>query len=114
MLGNRTLQNHNFDRCLKTEVVDNVTITTELWLLFCSGPELNATCNDYFSNNNVTLMQGIPGLKSGVILGQNELAEFAEVISLCIVKYYDAGRKTAISFFFLLSFAEIIQFLFIL
>lgn len=71
MLGNRTLQNHNFDRCLKTEVVDNVTITTELWLLFCNGPELNATCNDYFSNNNVTLMQGIPGLKSGVISGQN-------------------------------------------
>ncbi|CAF98841.1 unnamed protein product, partial [Tetraodon nigroviridis] len=67
MLGNRTLQNHNFDRCLKTDVVDNLTVTTELWLLFCDGPELNATCNDYFANNNVTLMQGIPGLKSGVI-----------------------------------------------
>lgn len=84
MLGNRTLQNHNFDRCLKTEVVDNVTITTELWLLFCNGPELNATCNDYFANNNVTTMQGIPGLKSGVISGQNSLAVFSEVIPVCI------------------------------
>ncbi|XP_056869125.1 solute carrier family 12 member 7 isoform X3 [Takifugu flavidus] len=67
MLGNRTLQNHNFDRCLKTEVVANVSVTTRLWSLFCDGPELNATCNDYFANNNLTLMQGIPGLRSRVI-----------------------------------------------
>lgn len=84
MLGNRTLQNHNFDRCLKTDVVDNVTVTTELWLQFCSGPELNATCNDYFANNNLTVMQGIPGLKSGVISGQNSLAVPSEVMSVCI------------------------------
>lgn len=56
---------------MKTQVVDNVTVTTELWSLFCDGPELNATCDGYFANNNVTLMQGIPGLKSGVISGQN-------------------------------------------
>ncbi|XP_071341746.1 solute carrier family 12 member 7 isoform X5 [Trachinotus anak] len=67
MLGNRTLQNHNFDKCLKTEVIGNLTVTTKLWALFCDGPELNATCNDYFVNNNVTLVQGIPGLTSGVI-----------------------------------------------
>ncbi|XP_070784511.1 solute carrier family 12 member 7 isoform X2 [Enoplosus armatus] len=67
MLGNRTLRNSNFDRCLKTEVIDNVTVTTKLWRLFCDGPELNATCNDYFLNNNVTNVQGIPGLTSGVI-----------------------------------------------
>ncbi|KAF6723996.1 Solute carrier family 12 member 5 [Oryzias melastigma] len=42
-------------------------VTTALWKLFCDGPELNATCNEYFSNNNVTLVQGIPGLTSGVI-----------------------------------------------
>lgn len=71
MLGNRTLQNHNFDRCLKTEVVANVSVTTKLWSLFCEGPELNATCDPYFANNNLTLMQGIPGLRSGVISGQN-------------------------------------------
>ncbi|KAM9827005.1 solute carrier family 12 member 7 isoform 2-T2 [Neosynchiropus ocellatus] len=67
MLGNRTLQNQNFDKCLKTEVIDNITVTTQLWRLFCDGPELNATCNEYFDNNNVTLVQGIPGLTSGVI-----------------------------------------------
>ncbi|XP_041824778.1 solute carrier family 12 member 7 isoform X1 [Melanotaenia boesemani] len=67
MLGNRTLQNHNFDKCLKTDVIDNLTVTTELWRLFCDGPELNATCNEYFVNNNATLVQGIPGLTSGVI-----------------------------------------------
>ncbi|XP_074478026.1 solute carrier family 12 member 7 isoform X1 [Sebastes fasciatus] len=67
LLGNRTLQNQNFDRCLKTEVIDNVTVTTQLWKLFCDGSELNATCNEYFVNNNVTEVQGIPGLTSGVI-----------------------------------------------
>ncbi|XP_029384596.1 solute carrier family 12 member 7 isoform X2 [Echeneis naucrates] len=67
MLGNRTLQNHNFDKCLKTEVIDNLTVTTDLWSLFCDGPELNATCNEYFVSNNVTLVQGIPGLTSGAI-----------------------------------------------
>ncbi|KAG7525842.1 solute carrier family 12 member 7-like isoform X1 [Solea senegalensis] len=67
MLGNRTLQNQNFDKCLKTDVIDNLTVTTKLWTLFCDGPELNATCNDYFMKNNVTEVQGIPGLTSGVI-----------------------------------------------
>lgn len=71
MLGNRTLQNHNFDSCLKTEVIENVTVTTKLWTLFCDGPELSAICDEYFNNNNVTSMQGIPGLKSGVISGLN-------------------------------------------
>lgn len=71
MLGNRTLQNHNFDSCLKTEVIDNVTVTTKLWKLFCETSDFNATCDDYFANNNVTSMQGIPGLISGVISGWN-------------------------------------------
>ncbi|XP_051910124.1 solute carrier family 12 member 7 isoform X2 [Hippocampus zosterae] len=67
MLGNRTLQNHNFDKCLKMDMVGNVTATTQLWKLFCKGPDFNATCNEYFLNNNVTQIQGIPGLTSGVI-----------------------------------------------
>ncbi|KAJ8413276.1 hypothetical protein AAFF_G00092720 [Aldrovandia affinis] len=67
LLGNRTLQNHNFDKCLKTVEVDNATVTTKLWRLFCDGPGLNATCNEYFVLNNVTEVQGIPGLLSGVI-----------------------------------------------
>ncbi|XP_057680193.1 solute carrier family 12 member 7 isoform X2 [Corythoichthys intestinalis] len=75
MLGNRTLQNHNFDKCLKNDIIDNVTATTQLWKLFCKGPELNATCNDYFLNNNVTQIQGIPGLTSGVI-SENMWSEY--------------------------------------
>ncbi|KAM8822681.1 solute carrier family 12 member 7 isoform 1-T1 [Spinachia spinachia] len=67
MLGNRTLQNNNFDSCLKTKVIDNLTVTSKLWRLFCDGPELNATCNEYFVLNNVTEVQGIPGLTSKVI-----------------------------------------------
>ncbi|XP_059391410.1 solute carrier family 12 member 7-like isoform X1 [Carassius carassius] len=67
LLGNRTLQNHGFDKCMKTEIIDNVTVTTKLWSLFCEGPELNASCNEYFSLNNVTEIQGIPGLTSGLI-----------------------------------------------
>lgn len=45
-------------------------MTTKLWSLFCKGPELNASCNEYFTLNNVTEIQGIPGLTSGVISGQ--------------------------------------------
>ncbi|XP_069554203.1 solute carrier family 12 member 7 isoform X3 [Brachyistius frenatus] len=75
MLGNRTLQNNNFDKCLKTEVIDNLTVTTNLWRLFCDGPDLNATCNDFFLNNNVTEVQGIPGLTSGVI-SENMWSEY--------------------------------------
>uniref|UniRef100_A0A6Q2Y1S6 Solute carrier family 12 member 7b n=1 Tax=Esox lucius TaxID=8010 RepID=A0A6Q2Y1S6_ESOLU len=67
LLGNRTLKNHNFDHCLKTMEVDNVTVTTKLWSLFCDSPYPNATCNKYFELNNVTEIQGIPGLTSGVI-----------------------------------------------
>ncbi|XP_056593857.1 solute carrier family 12 member 7 isoform X2 [Triplophysa dalaica] len=67
LLGNRTLQNHDFDKCLKTDIINNVTVTTKLWSLFCEGPELNASCNEYFTLNNVTEIPGIPGLTSGVI-----------------------------------------------
>uniref|UniRef100_A0A8C7GI71 Solute carrier family 12 member 7a n=1 Tax=Oncorhynchus kisutch TaxID=8019 RepID=A0A8C7GI71_ONCKI len=67
LLGNRSLQNHNFEKCMKTEVIKNVTYTTELWKLFCDSPHLNATCDEYFTLNNLTEIQGIPGLLSGVI-----------------------------------------------
>ncbi|KAK3571618.1 hypothetical protein QTP86_015353 [Hemibagrus guttatus] len=68
LLGNRTLQNQDFDKCLKTEIInDNITVTTKLWSLFCDSSHLNATCDEYFRKNNVTEVQGIPGLTSGVI-----------------------------------------------
>ncbi|ROL44717.1 Solute carrier family 12 member 7 [Anabarilius grahami] len=68
LLGNRTLQNSKFDKCLKTEVIDNVTHPTELWKLFCNGDlHGNATCDDYFTHNNLTVIEAVPGLLSGVI-----------------------------------------------
>ncbi|XP_030629201.1 solute carrier family 12 member 7-like [Chanos chanos] len=67
LLGNRTLKNKDIDKCMKTEDIDNVTYTTNLWRLFCDGPWLNATCDDYFTLNNVTEILGVPGLLSGVI-----------------------------------------------
>uniref|UniRef100_A0A4W4HML5 Solute carrier family 12 member 7a n=1 Tax=Electrophorus electricus TaxID=8005 RepID=A0A4W4HML5_ELEEL len=66
MLGDRLLGNQNF-KCVKTEVIDNITYPTKLRELFCDGPFLNATCDEYFIQNNVTEMKGIPGLLSGVI-----------------------------------------------
>lgn len=67
LLGNRTLQNHNFEKCMKTEVVNNRTRRTDLWDLFCNDPMDNTTCDSYFEVNNLTEIQGIPGLLSGVI-----------------------------------------------
>ncbi|KAI5625674.1 solute carrier family 12 member 7 isoform X3 [Silurus asotus] len=67
MLGNRTLKNIEFDKCMKTEVINNITYTTDLWRLFCNSSFLNATCDEYFNKNNLTEIKGIPGLLSGVI-----------------------------------------------
>uniref|UniRef100_A0A673VMT0 Solute carrier family 12 member 7-like n=1 Tax=Salmo trutta TaxID=8032 RepID=A0A673VMT0_SALTR len=101
LLGNRTLQNHNFDQCLKTMEVDNVTVTTKLWSLFCDSPELNATCNEYFTLNNVTVIQGIPGLTSGVIReNKHQVSEPAADTSQDIYMPYVANDIT--TFFTLL------------
>lgn len=56
--------------CAKYYDLDNVTTTTALWTRFCDSPLLNATCNEYFALNNVTEIQGIPGVASGVLLGE--------------------------------------------
>lgn len=58
-----------FDTCAKTMTVNNQTVTTELWSIFCNSSHLNATCDKYFAANNVTEMPAIPGLLSGVIKG---------------------------------------------
>ncbi|XP_073347465.1 solute carrier family 12 member 7-like [Pagrus major] len=60
LLGNRSLRNDNFETCAK--FVKNYTETTKLWHIFC-----NTTCDEYFDLNNLTEMQAIPGLLSGVI-----------------------------------------------
>uniref|UniRef100_A0A8B9LPE8 Solute carrier family 12 member 6 n=1 Tax=Astyanax mexicanus TaxID=7994 RepID=A0A8B9LPE8_ASTMX len=48
-------------------LVFNSTKTTSLWTRFCNSSELNAVCDEYFTHSNVTQIQGIPGLASGVI-----------------------------------------------
>ncbi|XDV27233.1 hypothetical protein PO909_030802 [Leuciscus waleckii] len=65
LLGNRTLK--HFDKCLKTEVINNVTLPTELWNHFCKGDLGNATCDEYFTLNNLTEIRAVPGLLSGAI-----------------------------------------------
>ncbi|KAM6949417.1 solute carrier family 12 member 6 [Aplochiton taeniatus] len=98
MLGNRTINGHliHDNHCAKTllqpvaptEQADvNVTftgndtvpqpfdpgqapveITTKLWREFCDSVYPNASCDDYFTNSNFTVIGGIPGMASGVIL----------------------------------------------
>ncbi|XP_032399860.1 solute carrier family 12 member 6 isoform X5 [Etheostoma spectabile] len=53
-----------FDPSLSTDLVEK---TTYLWKQFCQGPEINATCDQYFLSNNFSKIKGIPGLASGII-----------------------------------------------
>lgn len=59
-----------YDVCAKFIEIDNETVTTKLWRSFCDSEFLNATCDDYFANNNVTEIQGIPGVTSGILAGK--------------------------------------------
>lgn len=70
LLGNRTLVWKTFDVCSKTMETANGTVTTQLWSMFCDSSLLNATCDKYFTDNNVTEIQGIPGVTSGILAGQ--------------------------------------------
>ncbi|KAL4624343.1 solute carrier family 12 member 5 [Arapaima gigas] len=67
ILGNRTLVWKGFDVCAKVIERENGTVTTKLWRLFCDSEFLNATCDEYFVNNNVSQVQGIPGITSGIL-----------------------------------------------
>ncbi|XP_056666194.1 solute carrier family 12 member 6 isoform X2 [Monodelphis domestica] len=68
MLGNRTLSSRQIDTCSKTKEVNNMTVPSKLWGFFCNSSHFNASCDDYFCHNNVTSIQGIPGLASGIII----------------------------------------------
>lgn len=71
MLGNRTLSRDQFDVCAKTIVVDNETVATKLWVLFCHTSNLTSEgCDQYFLLNNVTEISGIPGAASGILQGR--------------------------------------------
>ncbi|MBV94955.1 Solute carrier family 12 member 6, partial [Eschrichtius robustus] len=68
MLGNRTLSSRHIDICSKTKEINNMTVPSKLWGFFCNSSQFfSATCDEYFVHNNVTSIQGIPGLASGVI-----------------------------------------------
>lgn len=72
MLGNRTLVWHHFDVCAKTMVVGNDTVPSNLWKNFCSSENSSTVhCDEYFLQNNLTEIRGIPGLSSGIIKGIN-------------------------------------------
>eukprot|EP00064_Thunnus_orientalis_P001951 superscaffoldBa00000133_g1955 len=77
ILGNRTLLSKSYDVCAKVIEIDNDTVTTKLWRSFCDSDSLNATCDEYFINNNVTEIQGIPGVTSG-ILAENLFGNYLE------------------------------------
>lgn len=51
-------------------VEGNETVGSKLWELFCTSRFLNATCDEYFTMNNVTEIEGIPGAASGLIQGE--------------------------------------------
>lgn len=72
MLGNRTLVRDRFDVCAKTIIKGNITVPSQLRDKFClPGNMSSAHCDEYFIQNNVTEIQGIPGLGSGIIRGKN-------------------------------------------
>uniref|UniRef100_A0A7N8XA96 Solute carrier family 12 member 5b n=1 Tax=Mastacembelus armatus TaxID=205130 RepID=A0A7N8XA96_9TELE len=77
LLGNRTLVSKAYDVCAKVIEIDNETVTTTLWRSFCDSDFLNATCDEYFINNNITEIQGIPGVTSG-ILAENLFGNYLE------------------------------------
>ncbi|XP_074185238.1 solute carrier family 12 member 7 isoform X7 [Rhinolophus sinicus] len=68
LLGNRTLSRRSFDDCAKVHTTGNGTRTSMLWGLFCNGSADATACDDYFAQNNLTEIQGIPGVASGVLL----------------------------------------------
>ncbi|KAF4024540.1 hypothetical protein G4228_016353 [Cervus hanglu yarkandensis] len=68
LLGNRTLSRRGFDVCAKVHTANNGSATTALWGIFCNGSADSTSCDQYFLHNNVTEIQGIPGVASGVLL----------------------------------------------
>ncbi|KAM6977098.1 solute carrier family 12 member 5b [Aplochiton taeniatus] len=77
ILGNRTLASKGYDVCAKVIEKDNGTVTTKMWRAFCDSEFLNATCDEYFVNNNVSEIPGIPGVTSG-ILAENLFGYYLE------------------------------------
>ncbi|XP_069821992.1 solute carrier family 12 member 4 isoform X2 [Dendropsophus ebraccatus] len=68
VLGNRTLNRGQFDVCAKTVNIDNVTVATKLYEMFCGSSNFSSgSCDEYFLHNNVSEISGIPGAASGIL-----------------------------------------------
>ncbi|XP_003462159.2 solute carrier family 12 member 7 isoform X5 [Cavia porcellus] len=105
LLGNRTLAKHSFDTCAKVHVVNNgsAIVTTALWGLFCNGSSSSATCDQYFMQNNVTEIQGIPGVASGVFLANlwstySDKGAFVEKEGVLAVPVPDESRASGLPY----------------
>ncbi|XP_056382420.1 solute carrier family 12 member 4 isoform X1 [Hyla sarda] len=78
VLGNRTLNRAQFDLCAKTINIDNVTVATKLYEMFCGTSNFSSgSCDEYFLHNNVSEISGIPGAASG-ILSENLWSTYLE------------------------------------
>nr|XP_012996308.1 solute carrier family 12 member 7 isoform X1 [Cavia porcellus] len=105
LLGNRTLAKHSFDTCAKVHMVNNgsAIVTTALWGLFCNGSSSSATCDQYFMQNNVTEIQGIPGVASGVFLANlwstySDKGAFVEKEGVLAVPVPDESRASGLPY----------------
>ncbi|XP_040209286.1 solute carrier family 12 member 7 isoform X1 [Rana temporaria] len=66
LLGNRVLAARNLNVCAKN--ISNDTINDFFWNKFCTSGNHSPSCDSYFLANDVTEIQGIPGISSGVLL----------------------------------------------
>uniref|UniRef100_A0A673I0M2 Solute carrier family 12 member 6-like n=1 Tax=Sinocyclocheilus rhinocerous TaxID=307959 RepID=A0A673I0M2_9TELE len=99
MLGNRSLAQHELKdgHCEKT---------THLWRLFCNGSELSAVCDEYFLHHNVSQIQGIPGLTSGVI-ADNIWSSYSAKGDVLERGSHHSAHRAAVSNHFPYVFADI-------
>lgn len=64
VLGRRLLKDIDLSEC-------NKTLGGTLHRLFCGNESITMdTCDSYYSTNNVSIVQGIKGLSSGVFFGK--------------------------------------------
>ncbi|XP_058637373.1 solute carrier family 12 member 6-like isoform X3 [Onychostoma macrolepis] len=80
--------------------------TTDLWRHFCNSSELSATCDEYFQHNNVTQIQGILGLASGVI-AENLWSSYSAKGDVLERGEHHSSHRPAVSNHFPYVFADI-------
>lgn len=63
VLGKRLLKDIDISNCTKA-------VGSPLYNTFCNSSLASATCDPYFKQNNLTVVNGIKGLASGVFFGE--------------------------------------------